>query len=128
MVTPDGQILRLEVIDDLPYLSHTAMPAQKGKNMTYPGWYHSKCRFAKGTKKTVVHGLNAFRCVDKWVADNGSGHGLIGAKSIANKERIRKAAIPMQFYTTNGDTYTDKVGDEVLTTLSEMIKTDILED
>ena len=54
MVTPDGNKLVLEVIDDLPYINMNAKPQPFEKEETYPGWYHSTYRFPQDTQRPTV--------------------------------------------------------------------------
>ena len=71
LVTPENEVIKLDVSGDLPYLSLKAK-AMKGGTIpkSYPG-----CKNHKPTgevKRQSVYG-NAFRKVSKWIVDSGSG-------------------------------------------------------
>ena len=96
------------------------------KRKKYIGWYHKNYNVPHDIAKPAIQEFNAFKNVTKWVADTGSGHDLIGQPVIADKKKIRKSALPIVFSTANGDTYTDRVCEDVLTILQEPIRPYVL--
>ena len=53
MVGPEGNIIKLDVIDDLPHISLGAKPSDKGVKKTYTGWYHDTYNSEPGTRRAA---------------------------------------------------------------------------
>ena len=122
LVTPEKKVFLLEVLGDVPYISHLQEPVSLEELHEYPGWEHPKYAFPMGTRAPDVPDDNAFKDIARWIADTGSGMDLIGQNYVGNEQRIRKAAIPMEFNTANGDAYAERVCDEWLTAMGEGIR------
>ena len=128
MVTPCGRVVQMKVMGDLPYLPMWAgMHAPAKPDAEYP-CYKRNWRKDRGNGYTIpIPSNNAFRNVERWIADTGSGHDLISKDEVANKRKIDVAQQKMTFFTANGPSHTSMVCNEKLTTTGQHIAPYVME-
>ena len=117
MITPNNEIYVLEVIDNIPYLRLDACPSpprDTGEIAT------------AGSRQASRGKPNGFSRVESWIVDSGSGHDLMSGY-LAGRRAIRKAFMPLSFFTANGITNADKVCDDKLAVLNERVRAYLLE-
>ena len=117
MITPQNEIHVLEVIDNIPYLRHDAIPsvALDTAGVSTAG--------GRQPNRGRPGGLGR---VESWIIDSGSGHDLM-AGYLADPKAVHKAFVPLSFFTANGVTHADKVCEDKLIVLNERVKAYLLD-
>ena len=134
--------MKFKVIGCFPYLPMWEKMVQPAyKCAEYPAWRHQKgsqIHRPRDSPLGIYYGgdnqakiklpmNNAFRNVEQWIADSGSGHDFIATSDVANKKRIRQARVPMTFFTANGVTHTGLACGDQLTLLGQKIAPFVLD-